>query len=171
MCAIGGRFPGTTALGPVPPLEIPVSFLSQCQSHWLTWTLSLLCSTASSWYMPTNIQYVLHQLMFSLQSDCLYFIPSGTEKRSGEGETVRNVLTCHRGGVKNDVPLMPWWSVSTSAALRVSVSFYSFVVGGIWLYCKLSQQARPVWILSQPFQVGDSFWQFWILVVVPSGVK
>lgn len=63
-------FPRTTALGPMPPCEILVSLLSQCQSHWLTWILSLLCSTASSWYTPTNIQYVLSQLMILLQSDC-----------------------------------------------------------------------------------------------------
>lgn len=81
-CAIGGRFQGPQQWA--PPREIPVPLLSQCQSHWLTWILSLLCSTASSWYMATNIQYVLHQLMFSLQSDCLYFIPSGKEKGAGK---------------------------------------------------------------------------------------
>lgn len=144
----GWTFPGTTALGLVPPQEILVSLLSQCQSHWLTWILSLLCSTASSWYMPTNIHYVLHQLMFLLQVIVCILYPA--RKTKGAGETVQNVLTCHSGGVKNYVPLTLWWSVKTSAVLQVWVcnSFYSFVVWGIWLYCKLLKQVTPVWILA-----------------------
>lgn len=40
---IGGGFQGPhRALGLVPPWKFPVSLLSQCQSHWLTWILFTL---------------------------------------------------------------------------------------------------------------------------------
>lgn len=39
--------------------------LSQCQYHWVTWSPFLLCFSSSiSPYLPTNIQYLLRQLIF-----------------------------------------------------------------------------------------------------------
>lgn len=103
----------------------------------------LLWSTASSWYMPTNIHYVLHQLMFLLRSDCLYFILTGKE----EGEEGKHCL-------KRIEPIVLMWKKRCSinavvkCPIRCSVTglslhlFNSFVVWGIWLYCKMSKKAK-----------------------------
>lgn len=104
-------YPGTTALGPVPPWEIPVSLLSQCQSHWLTWILSLLCSYCFILiyaYKHTVCTASANALASKVIVCILYPAGRTTEQSRGGGGPVRDVLTCHSGGVKSDVSLMLW---------------------------------------------------------------
>lgn len=161
------RFPGTTALFLVPPWENPYSLLSQCQSHWLTWILSLLRSTASPWYMPRNIQYMccISWLSHSKVIVCI-LNPAGMRKK-GAGTLLLHWET----EMYSHAIVVVWkWcfinAVVSKPVLRCRTEsvnpFYCLLLCCLryLVYCNLSKQAMPVWSFSPPFWVGSSFWQF-----------